>query len=71
MNKDMVTRVRSKWTKLSRTTLEKMDGDMQGLVRMVQAAYGYSRNQAEREFHDFQLTLRPTLRPLAPHERSR
>lgn len=62
MKKETIARIRSKWSKLSKYSLQSMlESDLPDLVQMIQKTYGYSRVHAERECHDFQLTLRPTL----------
>lgn len=65
----MIYRIQSKWNKLSRFSLKNMESDASGIVSLIQSAYGYTRSQAEREYHDFQLTLRPARTPLAAPER--
>ncbi len=66
MENTLVNKIQLKWTKLNRLALEKVANDQYGLVKMIQEAYGYSRAHAEREYHDFQITLRPVRnRPLA------
>ena len=60
MTKETIAKVRNKWGKLSKASLQTMvETDLCDLVRLVQQTYGISRNRAERECHDFQLTLRP------------
>lgn len=63
MQNDMINRIQTKWGKFSKHQIENMKGDLDELVGMIQNAYGCSRNRAEREYHDFQLTLRPNMQP--------
>ena len=63
MKNDLINRMQMKWGKISRRKLEQTQGDLDALVSVIQAAYGYTKKYAEREYHDFQLTLRPVLQP--------
>jgi hypothetical protein len=62
MKNDVISKIQERWGKLSRATLLKMD-DMRELVTVIEGAYGYPRNRAEREYHEFHLTLRPAVHP--------
>jgi len=64
----MINRVQSKWGKLSKHNLQSMKGDLDGLIGMIQRSYGYSKSYAEREYHDFQLSLRSVLHPVVTAE---
>jgi uncharacterized protein YjbJ (UPF0337 family) len=64
MKSDMVNRIQTKWGKFSKPKLLVMKDDLSELVGMIQRVYGYSKDRAEREFHDFQLSLRPVLHPV-------
>ena len=64
MSYDMIQKIQSKWEKLNRTQLQNMQGTLDGVVDMLQSSYGYPRSRAEREFHDFQISLRPV--PIRP-----
>ena len=62
MTNETITKVRTKWIRLNRYTFQQMlKCDLLDLARMLRETYGYSRSQAERELHEFQLTLRPLL----------
>ena len=64
MKNDMINRIQSKWGKFTKHNLASMEGDLDDLVGMLQRSYGYSKSHAEREYHDFQLSLRPILHPV-------
>lgn len=67
MNLDVIARVRSKWSKFDKLSLkDMMKIDLLDLVEMLRETYGFSRLQAERECHEFQLTLKPALTHSVP-----
>jgi len=57
MNSAIVEAVKTRWEKFSRTALIRM-AEPSELIEGLQEAYGYSRARAEREVHEFQLSLR-------------
>jgi uncharacterized protein YjbJ (UPF0337 family) len=63
MSDSLINQIQTKWGKFSKRRLESMKGDLGELVDMLQSAYGYTKNRAEREYHEFQLTLRPGAHP--------
>jgi hypothetical protein len=60
--------IRLKWSKLSNTEIENLKNNLDGLVTKLQINYGYARPRAEREYHEFRVSLRPLQAPgvLAP-----
>ena len=64
MKNDMINRIQSKWGKFTRHQLAAIQEDLGALVGLIQSTYGFTKNQAEREYHDFQLSLRPVLQPI-------
>ncbi len=58
---DMIDRIHSKWRKFSKRKIQSILGDLDELVGMIQSVYGYPKDRAEREYHDFRLSLRPAF----------
>ncbi len=56
--------IHMKWGKLTKKEVDSLKGDLDGLAKKVQQAYGCARGQAEIEYHEFQLSLRPILMPI-------
>jgi len=56
-------KIESKWSKFSKAEIESVRDNFEELVSILQKVYGQGRVQAERECHDFQLSLRPLLQP--------
>ena len=62
--------IHSTWGKFKESDLEGFRGNLEGLVTKLQHVYGYANGQAEREYHEFRVSIRPILRPLVPTSRS-
>lgn len=60
MKSVFVEAIKSRWEKFSRSALTRMVEPLE-LIEGLQEAYGYTRERAEREVHEFQLTLRPRI----------
>ena len=56
--------IQSRWGKLTDREIESTRLNLEGLVAIVQKAYGYAIQHAEREYHEFRVSLRPILKPL-------
>jgi uncharacterized protein YjbJ (UPF0337 family) len=73
MNKDILQgkwnqikgNLRNRWGKLTDNDLERIHGDMEKFIGVIQERYGYKREQAEREVNQF---LSSTEAPAAGHE---
>jgi uncharacterized protein YjbJ (UPF0337 family) len=52
-------RIQAKWGKLSNSEIESLKDNIDGLSKKLQKVYGYAKAQAEREYHEFRITLRP------------
>jgi uncharacterized protein YjbJ (UPF0337 family) len=46
-------RIQERWGKFSDHDVDAIKGDLDQLVSKLQSAYGYTKEQAEREFDDF------------------
>ncbi len=67
-------RIMTKWGKFTRREVDALREDLEGLVMLIQKSYGYQRNHAEREYHDFRLAIRPMFYPVdarALHQKTR
>lgn len=49
--------LKAKWGKLTDDDLSRIDGNAEYLVGKLQERYGYQRDQAQREVHEFEKTL--------------
>jgi uncharacterized protein YjbJ (UPF0337 family) len=64
MNKDILKgqwkeikgQVKRKWGKLTDDDIDRIDGSYEELVGALQKEYGYSREEAEREVDNYQLS---------------
>ena len=54
-------RIEAKWGKFSKAEIESVRGNLDDLAVIIQRVYGYARGRAERECHEFQISLRQTL----------
>lgn len=52
-------RIASKWGKFTKLEIDSVRNNLDGLVEIIQNVYGYRRAHAERECHDFRISLRP------------
>lgn len=67
MSQDMIDKIRRKWSKLNKYSVQALAGsDLLDLAAMLRETYGFSRLQAERECHEFQLNLIPLLKLNGP-----
>ena len=55
--------IQSRWGKFTNREIESLNGNLDELVTKIQKVYGFARGQAEREYHDFLVSLRPTMQP--------
>lgn len=60
---DIKRQIRDKWGKLTYSEIDALKNNLDGLVAKLQTAYGYARERAEREYHDFRVALFPLPRP--------
>ena len=49
--------LKTKWGKLTDDDLSRIDGNHEYLVGKLQERYGWQKDQAEREIHDFEQHL--------------
>jgi len=45
--------IKTQWGKLTDNDLDQIAGQSEKLIGKLQERYGYARDRAEREFHDF------------------
>jgi len=45
--------IRSKWGQLTNDDVDKIQGDGEKFLGILQERYGYARERAERELHEF------------------
>ena len=55
--------IRSKWSKLSATEIDSVKENMDKLVPIIRKVYRIAQPHAEREYHDFRVSLRPLFQP--------
>ena len=55
--------IRRRWGKFDAKDLDAIKGNIDRLVGRIQSVYGCARAQAEIEYHEFQVSLRPLLQP--------
>lgn len=46
--------IKTQWGKLTDSDLDQISGQSEKLIGKLQERYGYARDQAEREFRDFE-----------------
>ena len=51
--KQMIGRVKEKWGKLTDDDLTQINGDRQQLEGMIQARYGYAKDQVKKDVEDW------------------
>ncbi len=59
-------KIKAKFEKLSDETIDSMKGNLDLLSAKLQSAYGYAREQADKEFQTFKATLHQATEPLKP-----
>ena len=59
---EIKSKIRSKWGKISNSDIEKVKNNLDELSTKIQKAYGCAKAQAEREYHEFRLSLRPMMK---------
>jgi uncharacterized protein YjbJ (UPF0337 family) len=77
MNSDMAQnrwseikdKIETKWGKFSNSEIESLQGNLDGIVGKIQKVYGYARDRAEREYHEFRVSLKTVLAPPRPRPR--
>ena len=50
-------KIKSRWTKLSDTAIDSVKDNLPLLKEQIQKTYGYSREQATREFNEFNSSI--------------
>ena len=50
-------KIKSRFSKLSDETVDSLKGNLDNLSSKLQSAYGYAKEQADREFQSFKATL--------------
>lgn len=55
--------IHARWDKLSQHDIDEARRDMDKLVDLLKTVYGFNRSRAEREYHEFRLSLRVMLQP--------
>ena len=55
--KQLKGNLKSKWGKITDGDLDRMDGNREYLVGLLQERYGWQKDHAEREIHAFEKTL--------------
>src|SRR5687768_16162387 len=61
---DVRERIMTKWGKFTRREVDALRVDLDYLVAQIQKSYGYERQHAEREYHEFRLAIRPIFYPV-------
>ena len=64
MNKDLLEgkwhqfkgKIKEKWGKLTDDDLKKIDGKKESFLGYLQTHYGYAKDRAEKELHEFEKT---------------
>lgn len=56
--------IHAKWSRFSKKEVESLRLNMDDLVGKIRKTYGYAMGQAEKEYHEFRLALRPILAPV-------
>lgn len=56
-NESLKVKIKSKWSKLSDSDIEELQGNLNGLPAKVQRAYGKPKDVVEREVAEFRKTL--------------
>ena len=46
--------IKTQWGKLTDNDLDQIAGQSEKLIGKLQERYGYAKDQAEKEFHDFE-----------------
>jgi len=59
-------KIQAKWGKFTSREIESLRSDLDALVKQIQKSYGYERKRAEREYHDFMVSIRPMFQILRP-----
>ena len=54
---DVKGKIKTKWSKFTDSDIDSFEGHMDEVVGKVQKTYGYSKEQAEREFAEFKKSL--------------
>jgi uncharacterized protein YjbJ (UPF0337 family) len=56
-------RIQSKWGKFTSREIESLNENLDELAGTIQKVYGYAKERAEWECHEFRISLRPLLHP--------
>jgi hypothetical protein len=56
-------RIHCRWRKFSANDIEVVRDDLDELVTIIRKRYGCATSQAETEYHEFRVSLRPLLQP--------
>lgn len=51
--------IHTRWSKFSKREIDSLHGNLDDLAGKIQKVYGYARDHAERECHQFQISIRP------------
>lgn len=54
---EMKTKIRTKWNKLTDSDVDSFNGDPDRIPTGLQSRYGYSKDQADREYSEWKRTL--------------
>lgn len=54
---DTKAKIKSKWNRLSDSQLDGLESDFDRLPEQIRKTYGYSQQQADREFSEFKMSL--------------
>ncbi len=63
-------KIKTQWAKLSDNEIEGMNGNLEQLAGKIQKAYGYGKEQGEREFNDFKKTINVSSSQNSPSSNS-
>lgn len=55
--------IHSQWGKLSQSDIDGLKGNLDNLVTVLRKVYGIAESRAEREYHDFRVSLPCLLQP--------
>ena len=63
---EISNRIHSKWAKMSHRDITGLNENLDALEGKIRALYGFSREHAARDCHDFIVSLRSLLHPVRP-----
>ena len=58
---DIQSQIQMKWGRFTQNDLDALKENLDEVVTRIRKVYGYTRDQAEREYHEFRVSLRPMM----------